>query len=178
VGRARGSWRTRASRFSSGQQFNELQGRFGYTTGTFTGSYDLICLDFEKMGFMDDAGFFMRAAKGTWSDGINPNKVGALNNVNSDAGDDHAIFVNKWWLWKKFAEEKVELRLGLLQTNKDLFDVSPYANHEDKDFINRGSIRNATIPHRNGIGVFLKVKPVGGSTQFATLDARIVEPRA
>jgi len=140
----------------------------------FSGSYDLnLLLDFEKMGFMDDAGFFMRAAKGTWGDGINPGKVGALNNVNQDAGGDHAIFVNKWWLWKKFADDKVELRLGLLQTNKDLFDVSPYANHEDKDFINRGSIRNATIPHRNGIGVFLKVQPVEWLyTQFATLDAQ------
>ncbi len=139
-----------------------------------SGSYDLnVLLDFEKMGFMDNAGFFLRAAKGTWSDGINPNKVGALNNVNQDAGDDHPIFVNKWWFWKKFADDKVELRLGLLQTNKDLFDVSPYANHEDKDFINRGSIRNATIPHRNGIGVFLKVQPVEWLyTQFATLDAQ------
>jgi len=139
-----------------------------------SGSYDLnVLFDFEKMGFMDDAGFFLRAAKGTWSDGINPNKVGALNNVNQDAGDDHPIFVNKWWFWKKFLDNKVELRLGLLQTNKDLFDVSPYANHEDKDFINRGSIRNATIPHRNGIGVFLKVQPVEWLyTQFATLDSQ------
>jgi porin len=126
-----------------------------------SGSYDLsLALDFGKMGLMEDAGFYMRLAKGTWSDGINPNKVGALSNVNADAGDDHPIFVNKWWLWKKFADKKVELRLGLLQTNKDLFDVSPYANHEDKDFINRSSIRNVTIPHRNGIGAFVKVQPV------------------
>lgn len=140
----------------------------------FTGSYDLnVLFDFEKMGFMDDAGFFLRAAKGTWGDGINPGKVGGLNNVNQDAGGDHAIFVNKWWFWKKFLDNKVELRLGLLQTNKDLFDVSPYANHEDKDFINRSSIRNATIPHRNGIGVFVKFQPVDWLyTQFATLDAQ------
>ena len=139
-----------------------------------SGSYDLnLRLDFEKMGIMDDAGFFLRAAKGTWGDGINPDKVGALNNVNQDAGGDHAIFINKWWLWKKFADDKVELRLGLLQTNKDLFDVSPYANHEDKDFINRGSIRNATIPHRNGLGVFVKVHPVEWFySQVAVLDAQ------
>ena len=139
-----------------------------------SGSYDLnLLLDFEKMGFMDDAGFFMRAAKGTWSDGINPNKVGALNNVNGDAGDDHPIFVNKWWFWKKFCDKKIELRLGLLQTNKDLFDISPYANHEDKDFINRSSFRNSTIPHRNGIGAFVKVHPAEWFySQVAVLDAQ------
>ncbi len=143
-----------------------------------SGSYDLnLILDFEKMGLLDDAGFFMRAAKGTWSDGINPNKVGALFNVNSDAGDDHPIFVNKWWFWKKFADEKVEIRLGLLQTNKDLFDVSPYANHEDKDFLNRGSIRNATIPHGNGIGVFGKYQPTSWLyTQAIAFDAQF-QPR-
>jgi len=138
-----------------------------------SGSYDLhLFLDFGKMKLIDDAGFFMET-KGSWSDGINPNKVGALFNVNSDAGDDHVIFVKKWWYWQKFAEKKVELRLGMLETNKDLFDVSSYANHEDKDFINRGSIRNATIPHRTGIGAFVKFQPAEWFyTQFATLDAQ------
>lgn len=140
----------------------------------FSGSYDLnFKLDFGKLGWMEDAGFFLRAAKGTWSDGINPNKVGALNNVNGDAGDDVAIFINKWWLWKKFWDKKIELRLGLLQTNKDLFDIGAYANHEDKDFINRSSYRNSTIPHRNGNGVYLKVAPVDWFyTQAAVLDAQ------
>jgi porin len=125
----------------------------------FSGSYDLVLeLDFGKMGLLEDAGFYIKA-KGAYSDGINPNKVGALNNVNQDAQGDEAIFVNKYWFWKKFADKKFELRLGLLQTNKDLFDVSPYANHEDIDFINRGSIRNATIPHRNGLGAFLRYIP-------------------
>ncbi len=139
----------------------------------FSGSYDLnLKLDFEKMGWMEDAGFYIRAAKGSWSDGINPNKVGAMFNVNSDAGDDQPIFINKWWLWKKFADGKLELRLGLLQTNKDLFDVSLYANHEDKDFLNRLSIRNATVPHRTGNGIFLKFEPVNWFyTQIAAVDA-------
>ncbi len=124
-----------------------------------SGSYDLnFSLDFGKLGWIDDAGFFIRAAKGTWGDGINPN-VGALFTPNSDIGGDNPIFINKWWVWKKFADKKFELRLGLLQTNKDLFDVSLYANHEDKDFLNRISIRNPTIPHGNGNGVFLKYEP-------------------
>ncbi len=158
------------------QQFqqNFRGGRDTHNGQRFSGSYDLnLALDFGKMGWMDDAGFFIRAAKGTWSDGINPDKVGALFNVNSDAGDDHPIFINKWWFWKKFADKKVELRLGLLQTNKDLFDVSLYANHEDKDFLNRLSIRNATIAHKVGNGFFLKYEPVKWFyVQGAAIDSR------
>lgn len=138
-----------------------------------SGSYDLhLVLDFAKMKLLDDAGFFMET-KGTASEGINPEKVGALFNPNSDAGDDHPIFVKKWWFWKKFADKKVELRLGMLETNKDLFDVGAYANHEDKDFINRGSIRNATIPHRTGIGAFVKIQPADWFYfQTAAVDAQ------
>lgn len=147
--------------------FYDQQGQKNFRGGLDThsgqrlsGSYDLhLILDFGKMGLWSDAGFFMEA-KGTWSVGINPAKVGALFNVNADAGDNHVIFVKKWWYWQKFLGQKLEVRLGMLETNKDLFDVSPYANHEDKDFINRGSIRNATIPHRTGIGAFAKVQPI------------------
>lgn len=138
-----------------------------------SGSYDLqFVFDFEKMKLIDNAGFFIEA-KGTWSDGINPNKVGAIFNVNADAGDDHAIFVNKWWYWQKFFDKKLELRLGRLETNKDLFDVSLYANHEDKDFLNRLSIRNGTIPHITGIGAFAKYEPVSWFyVQAAGVDAQ------
>ncbi len=128
----------------------------------FSGSYDWILrLDFEKIGLMPDAGFYFKA-KGGYSDGINPDKVGASKyaNVNADACEDRAIYVNKWWFWKTFADDKIELRLGVLELNKDLFDVSPYACHEDKDFLNKLSIYNATVPLGTGMGAFLKIKPV------------------
>ncbi|NLX14558.1 MAG: carbohydrate porin [Phycisphaerales bacterium] len=127
-----------------------------------SGTYDWVLrLDFEKIGLMPDAGFYFKA-KGGYSDGINPHKVGASSyaNVNSDVGGDKAIYVNKWWFWKKFADKKIELRLGVLELNKDLFDVSPYANHEDRDFLNRLSIRNPTIPLGTGMGAFVKIEPV------------------
>lgn len=131
-----------------------------------TGSYDAVLeLDFGKMRLLDDAGFYFKA-KGTWSEsdfvGINSDKVGASGaaRVNSDAADDLPIYVNKWWFWKQFLDKKVELRLGLIETVKDLYDVSLYANHEDKDFLNRLSFRNATIPHRTGMGAHLRVTPV------------------
>jgi porin len=138
-----------------------------------SGTYDLVFkLDFEKMGLIDNAGFYLKA-KSSWGDGISDNKIGALNKVNSDIGGDHPIFVRKWWYWHKFADDKIELRLGNLQTNKDLFDVSLYANHEDKDFLNRSSIRNPTLPHRTGIGAFLKIQPVDWLyVQAAAVDAQ------
>ncbi|MEK6674630.1 MAG: carbohydrate porin [Planctomycetota bacterium] len=138
-----------------------------------SGSYDVqLLFDFEKLDLWDNAGFFF-GFKGTWSDGINPNKVGALSEVNSDAGDDHPVFLNKWWYWHTFLEKRVEIRAGRIQTQKDLFDTSVYANHEDKDFINRGSFRNPTIPHRNGLGAFVKVEPVPWLyLQTAAVDAQ------
>lgn len=131
-----------------------------------TGSYDLkLELDFEKMGLIENAGFYIKA-KGTWSEsdlvGINSDKVGASGaaRVNSDASNDQPIYVNKWWYWHRFLDDKIELRLGQIETVKDVYDVSLYANHEDKDFLNRLSFRNATIPHRIGMGANLKIMPV------------------
>lgn len=162
------------------QQFQQnIKGGLDTHNGhRLSGSYDMnLKFDFAKLfgkgAWTDDTGFYLRAAKGTWSDGINPNKIGAINNTNGDAGDDVVIFINKWWLWKKFWDKKIELRLGLLQTNKDLFDIGAYSNHEDKDFINRSSYRNSTIPHRNGTGIYLKVAPVDWFyTQAAVLDGQ------
>ena len=144
-----------------------------------SGSYDLdISFDFEKLGLWKDAGFFIRAGKGTWTDGLNPKRVGALMNVNGDAGGNHVISVEKWWYWQKFMDKKIEVRLGMLFTNKDLFDVSPYANNEDKDFLNRGSIRDLTIPHRAGLGGYVKYQPVDWFYfQMAGVDAQSVARR-
>ena len=128
----------------------------------FSGSYDLVArLDFGKMGLIPNAGFYFKA-KGSYSDGINDEDVGASGaaRVNSDINGDQPIYVNKWWYWHQFLEEKIELRLGVIETVKDLYDVSLYANHEDKDFLNRLSFRNATMPHTTAMGVFVKVEPV------------------
>lgn len=125
-----------------------------------TGTYDLVFkLDFEKMGLIDNAGFYFKT-KGSFGDGISRNKVGALSKVNSDANGDHPVFVKKWWYWHRFLDGKIELRLGVLETVKDLFDISLFANHEDKDFLNRASYRNPTIPHGTGMGAYVKIEPI------------------
>ena len=67
-------------------QKNFMGGLDTHSAQRLSGSYDLhLLLDFGKMGLWNDGGFFMET-KGTWSKGINPDKVGALFNVNADAG--------------------------------------------------------------------------------------------
>ncbi len=144
-----------------------------------TGSYDgILRLDFEKMDLIPNAGFYFKF-KGTWSEanaaGINGDKVGASDaaDVNADGSNNHAIFVAKWGFYQRFFDNQLEIRLGKLQTNKDLFDVSLYANNEDKDFLNQLSTRNATIPHETGIGAFVRYTPRDWLyVQAAAIDAQ------
>jgi len=127
----------------------------------FSGSYDFVVrLDFEKMDLIPNAGLYFET-KGAQGNGINSSKVGTSGaaRVNSDIEGYNPVFLKKWWYWQKFLEDKIELRIGMLETKKDLFDISMYANHEDKDFLNRLSFQNATIPHGTGLGAYLKIMP-------------------
>jgi porin len=139
------------------------------------GTYDMALeYDFDKLKLIPGGSFYIKV-KGGYSDGINPDKVGAIGNVNADAFADYAIFVRKWWYRQTFLNEKIDVRIGRIQTNKDLFDVSLFANHEDKDFLNQFSIRNPTIPHATAIGAFLRIKPADWVyVQAATYDAQSV----
>jgi len=159
-------------------QQNFRGGKETHGTCRFTGSYDLtVELDFKQMGLIApetdfESGFYIKA-KGEYNRSIQE-AVGSLSNPNSDPGTkDQAIYVRKWWFWYKFFEEKLEFRLGVIQTHKDLFDVSLYANHEDKDFLNRASFRNPTIPHDAAMGAFVRVEPVDWwYVQAAVFDAQ------
>ncbi len=123
------------------------------------------------MGLIKGGSFYMQV-KGTWGNGVNPTKVGALFNPNDDADGDRAVFINKYWYKQLFWDKKIEVRVGVLQSNKDLFDVSPYAYHEDKDFLNLLSLRTPSVPHQTGIGAFLKLQPVDWLYfQAAAIDA-------
>lgn len=142
----------------------------------FSGTLDYaLDFDFEKMGLLKGASFYIKARSG-YSDGINPDKVGALFNTNADAFEDEPIFVRKWWYEQKLLDGKIELQIGRIQSHKDHFDVSLYANHEDEDFLNLLSTRNPTVPHANGLGAFVKVAPVDWwYVQAAAIDAQVVK---
>ncbi|HVP11414.1 MAG TPA: carbohydrate porin [Phycisphaerae bacterium] len=161
--------------FYNQQAQQNFLGGLQHDHGRFTGSYDLqFEADFQKLGLVPGSSFFMETS-GSYGDGINPTKVGALFNVNADASGDQSIYVKKWWFTQRLLKDKVEFRLGEIQTNKDLFDVSFYANHEDLHFLNQASIRNPTIPHRTGIGAFAKVEPVDWFYfQAAAVDAQSI----
>ncbi len=158
------------------QQFqsNWLGGADTHNGHRFSGSYDLVGkIDFGKMKLIPDGGFYIKA-KGGYGKGIN-SKVGASSYAtpNSDAYDDAAIYLDKWYYSQKLWDDKIEFLLGVIETVKDLYDVSLYANHEDKDFLNRLSFRNATIPHKTGMGANVKVTPVKWFyVQAGTFDAQ------
>lgn len=150
-----------------------------HNADALTGTYDWVFqLDLNKLGvvpaneFDYAAGFYLKA-KGTYNDSIQ-GEVGSLFDPNADpAGEDEAIYIKKWWLWQTWFGERLELRLGVIESVKDLFDVSLYANHEDKDFLNRASYRNVTIPHATGMGAFLRVRPLEAwYLQAAAIDAQ------
>lgn len=151
--------------------------RGGKTTAgahDYSGSYDLHpIIDLEKMKLVPGGLLFLEA-QGAWGTGINP-YVGALFDPNADIrGACYPIYLNKWWYRQFLADKKIELRVGVLETKKDdMFDISPYAFHEDRDFWNFEVLRDTTVPHRIGAGVFLKLKPVDWFYfQSAAIDAK------
>ncbi|UCE61513.1 MAG: carbohydrate porin [Phycisphaerales bacterium] len=123
------------------------------------GSYELnIYFDMEKLLDISDATFWIRG-KGTWGgddSDFDKEKIGGLFKTNQDASSEEPIFVDKWH-WQQFLfDKKLELRLGRQEPVKDLFDTSKIMGHEDKWFLNRALIRNATIPSTKGLGIFAK----------------------
>jgi porin len=122
------------------------------------GSYEVnMYLDFDKMGLFPGGELFIRG-KGTWGgddSDFDKEKIGGFFKTNQDASSEEAIFVDKWWWTKRLFSNRVELRFGRMEPVKDLFDTSKIIGHEDKYFLNRALVRNATIPPDKGLGLFL-----------------------
>jgi len=135
-----------------------LETKNGHDTA---GSYEFnVYLDLEKMNLIDGAEFWIRG-KGTWGgddSDFDKEKIGAFFKTNQDAGSEEPIFVDKWHYRQYLFDKKLELRIGRMEPVKDLFDRSSVMGHEDKWFLNRALVRNATIPSHKGLGVFLKWK--------------------
>jgi porin len=126
------------------------------------GSYELdLYLDLEEMGLIPGATFWIRG-KGTWGgddSDFDTEKIGGLFKTNQDASSEEPIFVDKWH-WQQFlADERIEIRFGRQEPVKDLFDTSKVIGHEDKYFLNRALVRNATVPSSKGLSLFAKAWP-------------------
>jgi len=119
-------------------------------------------LDFEKMGLIPGGSFFLQG-EGNWGgeqSDFDREKIGGLYRTNADANIEEPIYVDKWWWRQRFYDDRLELRLGRIQTNKDLFDRSMVANSEDKQFWNQMLIQNRGIPHLKGFGLYANVWPI------------------
>ena len=133
-----------------------LETKNGHDTA---GSYEFnLYLDMDKLLHIPDATLWIRG-KGTWGgddSDFDKEKIGGFFKTNQDASSEEPIFIDKWH-WQQFLfDKKLEIRLGRQEPVKDLFDTSKIMGHEDKAFMNRALVRNATIPSRKGLGVFLK----------------------
>lgn len=123
------------------------------------GSYEFnVYLDMNKLLNIEGATFWIRG-KGTWggdTSDFDKEKIGAFFKTNQDASSEEPLFVDKWH-WQQFLfDKKVELRLGRQEPVKDLFDRSKIIGHEDKWFMNRALVRNATIPSKKGLSLFAR----------------------
>lgn len=140
-------------------------------------SYNLnFGLDLEKLVQMSGASFVFEA-KGTSGGEISDfdrEKIGALFKTNADAKTEEPIFVDKWWWAQQLLDGRVELRLGRIESEKDLFDVNRVAGHEDKQFMNKALVINPTIAHKLGLGVSARIEPVDDFY----VQAAVIDPEA
>lgn len=121
------------------------------------GSYEVgVHFDFDKMNLVPGGSFFIKG-KGTWGgddSDFDKEKVGAFFKTNQDASAEEPLFIDKWWWAQMLADDRIELRFGRIEAVKDLFDTSEIMGHEDKQFLNRALVRNATIPAKKGLGLY------------------------
>jgi len=158
------------------QQFmvNTLGGLETKNGNDFAASYDgTLLLDFGKMKLIPGGEFFFRY-KGTSGGEISDfdrEKIGGLSRTNADAGTEEPIFVDKWWWRQRLFDDRLELRLGLFPTAKDILDVSKVANSEDTQFMNQSLILNRGIAHFKGLGFYMHAWP----TDWLYVKAAVVD---
>lgn len=141
----------------------------------FSNTYNLsLELDFGKMGLLPGASFFMEA-QGTSGAEINDfdrAKIGGLSPTNANAGAEDPIFVNKYWYRQRLLDDRIEVRLGVIESFTDLIDVNNIAGSDDDQFLNSSLVGNPTIPHTIGMGAYLNVWP----TDWLYARAMIADP--
>lgn len=142
---------------------------------TTTGQVDYaIEFDFEKLLELKGSTFFIRARQ-TWNDrsaGIGPD-LGSLSRPYGGTGarDDNELYLDQWHWRQRFFDDRLELRLGLLDAG-DYFDRNDYAEIAEFQFGNTALERSASIPLTTALGLYARVWPV----DWAYLSATALDP--
>lgn len=129
-----------------------------HNSNAFSGDWRMnLTLDFDKMGIIPDAWFFIRG-KSSWNNGVNPD-VGSLGPIHwvFGSGGDEEYYIDKWWYGQRFLEDTHEFRVGKLLTPADLFDIALYAKWPWDHFMNANLNRSPSVPHRKSLGAYMKV---------------------
>jgi len=139
------------------------------------GSYEVnFYFDLEKMHIIKGGEFWIRG-KGTWGgddSDFDKEKIGAFFKTNQDASSEEPIFVDKWHYRQRLFDDRLEFRIGRMEPVKDLVDRSKIIGSEDKYFMNRALVRNATIPPNKGLGLYVNWKPTDRTyIRAAAIDA-------
>jgi carbohydrate-selective porin OprB len=150
--------------------------------GRYSGSYDQkMFADLEKLLGWKGAKTYM-LTEGSWSSGINPERIGSILDINGDTIGDQAVQVSELWYEQPLFDKKLILRAGKIDLMGGFecrgcpvsFDSSLYANDETSQFLNLALINNPTIPFPDrGLGLVLHFQPVEGwYASVAVADAQ------
>jgi len=127
-----------------------LDTRHGQRT---SGSWDIVLdVDTEKAGLWQNGRFWL-GAKGSFGEGVNPKKVGALLEVNGDAEGNEVLIFSEYWYEHDFGDGALVVRIGKMDPAAD-FDTNALANDEVTQFLNAALVNNPQIPFpEEGLGV-------------------------
>ena len=121
-----------------------------------SGSADLIMrADLARLG-VPFGGQLLGHLKGNY--GRNVNGLAAALGEPIDDADGDAFYVDQLWYEQLFADGLLRVRLGY-QDQQVAFDRNPYANNEDKQFLNTFLDNDPIVPLEIGIAALVVVAP-------------------
>ena len=123
-----------------------------------SGSYDFFArMDLDALvGW--SGGRVLLHVRGLYDRNVNAD-VGAIGDPIDDADFDEPIFVDQLWLQQSLLDERLRLRIGLVE-QQTLFDRNAYANSEDRQFLNAALDNDLLVPLPGGLSAAVILAPV------------------
>jgi len=144
-----------------------MEGQTG--KGEDTGVYNLrLNVDLEKLISLPGARVYAKA-KGGWSEGIDPQAVGSIFNMNSTAPGDQTILFRDLYYEQALLDRLFVIRAGRIDLTGGIecepctvaFDCNAFANDEYGQFLNGALVNNPTVPFPSvGLGAALVARPM------------------